>query len=130
LTSKTEETEEQFKEELINPAVRLSFETNRFSAGHEISNILWLTKVLLATARHWPTTLSQISPVQALQSCSFLIYFNIIPPTYPMTSKWSLFFVFSKHNPAKAFLLFPMHATQPAHLIFLDLTTEVICGKR
>jgi len=41
LTSKTEEKEEQYKDELTNPAVRYSCETDRFSAGHEISNILW-----------------------------------------------------------------------------------------
>jgi len=40
LTSKTEEKEEQYKDELTNPAVRYSCETDRFSAGHEISNIL------------------------------------------------------------------------------------------
>jgi len=33
--------QEQYKDELTNPAVRYPWKTNRFSVGHEISNILW-----------------------------------------------------------------------------------------
>jgi hypothetical protein len=83
------------------------------------------------SAHHSPSLapiLNQINPVQALQSCFFLIYSNIILPHIP----WLRSGHFSSSFPTKtpqAFFLFPTHATRPAHLIFLYLTTVVIFGK-
>jgi len=62
-------------------------------------------------------SLSQLYPLHALLFYISKFYFNIILPSTPTLSRWSLSF---------RFLLFPMRATCPTHLIFLDIITRII----
>ena len=74
--------------------------------------------------------LSQISPVHTPRSHFLKVHFKIILPSTPMFSKWSLslnlnpsgFTTIAFYAP----LLFPIHATCPTHLSFLDLITRII----
>ena len=74
--------------------------------------------------------LSQISPVHIPRSHFLKTHFKIILPSTPMFSKWSLSL---NLNPSGfptitlyAPILFPIRATCPTHLSFLDLITRII----
>ena len=75
-----------------------------------------------------PTTfpmLSHIDPVHALTSHFLNIHLNIILPSMPGSYKWYLSLRFSHQNPVYTSTL-PIHATCPAHIICLNLTTWTI----
>jgi len=68
---------------------------------------------------------SHIDPVHA----HFLnIHLHIILPSTPRSSKWSLSLRYPHHNHVYASTV-SIHATFPAHLIFLDLITRTILGE-
>jgi hypothetical protein len=57
------------------------------------------------------------------------IHFNIILPSIPGSSKWSLSIMFPQQNPVYASTL-PIRVTCPAHLNILDLITRTIFGEQ
>jgi hypothetical protein len=59
----------------------------------------------------------------------FKFHFNIIFPSRPRPSKWSVSFRFPTKT-LHAFLVSPTHATCPTHLIFLDLITQTISNEQ
>ena len=107
-----------------------SWEANRFSARQEIPRILWNQMFHYRTHNSPPLApiLSQLNPVKNPTSHFLKIHLHIILPSTPGSPKWPL----SPRFPTKTqhtFLLSPIHATCPAHLILLDLITRTILGE-
>ena len=105
------------------------WEANRYSAIQEIPRILWNPKVhYLINKSSTPVSfLSQINPVHIPTSHFLKIHLNIILPSRPGSSEWSLSLKFSTKTLYKPHLS-PIRATCPSHLILFYLITRKILG--
>ena len=106
----------------------LSSEANGSSATREIPRILWTPKVHHHIHNSTPPVpiLSQIDSVYVLPSNLSKIYFNIILPFTPGSSKWS---PSPRGFPTKTLYAPPLptiHTTRPANLSLPDLITRII----
>ena len=107
-----------------------SWEANRFSASQEIPLILWNPKVHYRNHTcppHVPV-LNQLDPVHAPTSHLLNIHLNIILPSMPVSSKWSISLRFPHQNPVYASPLSHM-CYKPIHFILFDLIARIILGE-
>jgi hypothetical protein len=80
---------------------------------------IWRFKAVFARICHWSLSSGKWKP------CSCKITFNIILPSMPRSSNWSILSGFQ----TKIFYSSSMCAICPALLIFLDLVTLIIFGE-
>ena len=95
-----------------------SSETNWFAANQEISRILWNPKVHCRTHKRPPPVpiLSQHNPVHISTSHLLEIDPNIIHPSTPRSSQWSLSLRVPHQNPIRPPLLtHTRHMPSPSH---------------
>ena len=78
-----------------------SWEANWFAASQEIPRISWNRKFHYRTHNFPPSVpiLNQLDPVHTPTSHFLKIYLNIILPSTPGSTKWSLSFRFPHHKP-------------------------------
>ena len=102
-----------------------SWEANWFAASQEIPRIS--RKVHYRTHKRPPPVpiLGQPNPVHVPTSHLLEIHPNIIHPSTPRSSHWSLSLWFPHQDPIHP-LSSPIRATCPAHLILLDFITRTI----
>jgi len=102
-----------------------SCEADKSTASQESLRILRNPKVHYFIHKCAPpvTILSHSNPAHASPSHFLKIHFNIILPSMPRSSKWSLFLK-TPHQPCMHLSFLP-YMPRPAHLI-LDLTTRIV----
>ena len=107
-----------------------SWEANWFAASQEIPPISRNPKVHYRTHNRPPnfSILGQPNPVHIPTSHLLEIHPNIIHPSMPRSSQWSLSLQFPHQDPIHH-LSSPLHATCSTHLILLDFITRTILGE-
>jgi hypothetical protein len=98
--------------------------------SQEILYILWNPKARYCVHKHLPPVpiLSEICPVHASPSESLKICFNIILPSMPSSSQWTILLTSSYWNPVCTFSD-PVCATCTFCPILLDLIIQMIVGE-
>jgi hypothetical protein len=103
-----------------------SWEANSHSTSQEITSIVWNPKVHYCVHKGPPVVpiLGQLHPVHNLPPYFPNIYSNVIFPSMPTSSEWSLTFTFSEQILHK-FLISPMRATWAAYFVLIHLITLI-----
>ena len=79
-----------------------SWEANIFSASQKIPHNLWIWKFIAALKRAHHLSLSWARPMHSMPPCHFLSHSNIILPSTPVSSKWSVSTRYPHQNPVSS----------------------------
>jgi hypothetical protein len=107
-----------------------SWDAANCAATQELSNILWNPKVLHRVRKSPPLVpiLSQIDRVHTVPSYNSKTYFNFVHPLR-LVLFIGLFISRFPTNILYTFILSPIRATYPAHLILFDLIILIMFGE-
>jgi len=97
-----------------------SWDANRLLASQKIPRILWNPKVYYHIHKCLPPVpiLSQLDPVHTPTSYFLKIHLNIILPSTPWSSKWSVSLRFSLQKPVYASsITHTFYMPRPSHLL-------------
>jgi len=105
----------------------LSWEVESHLANQELSYLLWNLKVHYCVHKSlpWVPVLNQMNPVHNFPFCAPTIHSSILNPCLGLPAAF-----FPSGFPATLwyeFLISPMHAIFPTHLIFLDCISLIFC---
>ena len=112
-----------------------SWEANRFSASQEIPHILWKPKVHYHIHKCPPPVpiLIQIDPVRALTCYIMKLHLNIILPSTPESTKWSLSLgfphqklVYTSPLPHTRYMPRPSHSSRLYHPNNIGWAVQII----
>jgi hypothetical protein len=121
-------TDDLFLYDYLNNSMQQSrrWKADSYSASQDIPRLLRNTKIHYRVHKSLPLIpiLSQMNSVHKFTQYCPKIHSNIILPSVPMSSAWSLPFRFSDQC-FYAFIISPMPATCPVHLILLYLITII-----
>ena len=113
---------------LISTELIPSWETNRLLASQETVHILWNRQVHYRIHKCPPPVLPWARSIQTMPPSLFLkTHFNIIPPSTPASSKWSLSLRFPHQNSVYASTL--THTCYMPRPSQLDVIARKIFGK-
>ena len=106
-----------------------SWEANQFSACQKIPRILWNPKIHYHVYKSPIPILSQINPVHAPTSHFLKIHLNIIHPSMPGSSKFSLSLRFLHQNPVSSSSLpHTRYMLHPSHSSWFDHPSNIGWG--
>jgi hypothetical protein len=112
---------------------RPAWEADNYLASKEIPSLLWNTQLHYRAHKSPPPVynLSQMNPFHTLRPDFLKTHCNIVLPSTPMSSEWSIPLRFSSQNVVRICCIpCASYVPLPSHLILLHLINLIIFSKK